>query len=113
MSALHIDRLIQCLKQMQRESKALADRSAKSGDLYAGYSDKRRARFAEEARDSAVQLRRLKFEAHALAVEVGIADLRSDDQYGPTMAAAGFGRVIEIHRRRPNLVGECSTGEQA
>ena len=94
--------LVACLKALRAEQTKAFNAGAKSGDLYAGYTDKQRAHHGETARDCAIQIRRLKHEAHCLAVELGIADLRADSHYTPVTAPAGFGREVLIERRRPN-----------
>ncbi|MGP1666245.1 MAG: hypothetical protein ACTS5I_10130 [Rhodanobacter sp.] len=95
-------RLMSCLKSLRAEQTKAFNAGAKSGDLYAGYTDKQRARYGEIARDCAIHIRRLKHEAHCLAVELGIADLRDESHYTPVTAPAGFGRETLIERRRPN-----------
>lgn len=97
-----LGRLVACLQALRAEQAKAFNAGAKSGDLYAGYTDKQRARYGETARDCAIQIRRLKHEAHCLAVELGIADLRDESHYTPVIAPAGFGREILIERRRPH-----------
>lgn len=99
-----IDTLIKTLRLMQREQKALMNASAKSADFW-GASARQHANAAEKATLIAVELRRLKHEAHCLAVEVGIADRRADGAYEAGAASLGFGREVRIEKRAPASAG--------
>lgn len=98
-----LTKLIACLRELQREQEKAFSLGAKSGDMYGGYSDKQRQRYAEQARDCSIQVRRLRHEAHCLAVEAGIADMRDESYYKPVTAPAGFGRDFLIERRKPRI----------
>lgn len=103
MSAGVLAKLIACVSKLQREEARAFTLGAKSGDLYGGYSEKQRQRYAEKARETSIQVRRLRHEAHCLSVEAGFADLRDESHYMPITAPAGFGREFLIERRRPNV----------
>lgn len=86
------------LKLIDRErAKQLKHNAAASPDM----SQKRLMALEESSRLCGVEIRRLKHEAHCLAVEIGIADRRSDEAYSATTAPLGFSREILIERRAP------------
>lgn len=94
-------RMADCMKRAERESQQLAKFSAAS--VAAGVSPKRAASLRESANACGVELRRIKHEAHCLAVEMGIADMREGQSYGETSAPLGFGRDVLIDRRVPEV----------
>lgn len=93
------DALIKVLREIKKERKRLERASIRSADF--DLTQRARGNAREDARESAVHIRRLEHEAHCLAVEMGIADIRGDDAYGDFPAPAGFGRTFTIHLRRP------------
>lgn len=62
---------------------------------------KRAAALNEKMNLRAIEIRRLEHEAHCLAVEIGIADVRPSETYKCHVADIGFGRKIEIVKRQP------------
>ncbi|WP_034302505.1 hypothetical protein [Herbaspirillum sp. RV1423] len=93
--------MIDCMKRLMREQDALAKHNAVSGN--GSQSPARRNKAASSAVECAVEIRRLKHEAHCLAVELGIADHRGEAHYRDTTAPAGFGRVKDFSVRAPEV----------
>lgn len=56
------------------------------------------------AREAAIEIRRLTHEAHCLAVELGIADRRSDEHYQDSLVPCGFGNYRKFYKRAPATV---------
>lgn len=92
--------LMDCLKRLTKEQVVLAKHNAVATNF--DNTAKRRSGANENARECAVEIRRLKHEAHCLAVEIGIADRREDSCYTPSTAPAGFGRDFIVDRRCPD-----------
>lgn len=90
--------LVVMLKAIEREKGKLAKLTPRSE-----MSQRQLMRNQDTARDCGIEIRRLEHEAHCLAVEIGIADLRSDENYRSVRSPAGFGREFIIERRRPDL----------
>jgi hypothetical protein len=80
--------LIDALKRMRRETIQMKKRATN-------------LRSQAAANSCAIELRRIKHEAHCLAVEIGIADRRSDAAYADATAPAGMGRDFLMPRRTP------------
>lgn len=91
--------LVACLKQIDKESVAMAKHSAISGNFE--LTKTRRDNASESAREAAIEIRRLKHEAHCLCVELGLADRRADSYYQDATAPAGFGRTTIFTKREP------------
>ena len=88
MSIESIDAMVEVLRRLKRETLQMRKRSAKLNDQ-AG------------ANACAIEIRRIKHEAHCLAVELGIADVRAEAAYGTATAPAGMGREFLLERQAP------------
>lgn len=88
MSIEKIDALIATMKRLKRETVQMQKRSSNLKNQ-AG------------ANACAIEIRRIKHEAHCIAVELGIADARDGTAYGATTAPAGMGREVLLERRDP------------
>jgi len=104
MNTQSLAELATCIKDLLKEQVRLDKFNTTSMD-FDGVSIKRRHAAMESARECAIEIRRLRHEAHCLAVEAGIADMREANHYGESTAPAGFGRHVKFHRRIPSVDG--------
>lgn len=93
-------RMAACMKSMERETLQMERLAALS--VLPGVSMKRAANDRERANACGLELRRLRHEAHCLAVEIGIADMRTGESYTPVASPIGFGREVLVERRSPS-----------
>lgn len=97
----HAD-LIKYIRLMEREEAAMKKASARA--VQPGQSHGAMMKAHETARCCAIELRRFKDQAHALAVGLGIADHRGDAAYQPGTAPTGFGQDFEHTKPAPTAV---------
>lgn len=92
------------MKRLMHELSALEKHNAISrNSANSQYTSRRRANARESARECSIEIRRLKHEAHCLAVELGLADLRPDAFYADSTAPAGFGNTTIFTKRKPTF----------
>lgn len=99
---MNIEKLVElseCIKRIMRAQSQLDRYNTVSFDMNA--TAKRRHNAMEDAREAAIEIRHWKHEAHCLAVELGIADRRSDEHYQDSTAPSGFGRERIFNKRAP------------
>lgn len=89
------------MKRLTRELTALEKHNLVSSDFC--NTNSRRGNARESARECAIEIRHLKHEAHCLAVELGLADLRPDAFYADSTAPAGFGNTTIFTKRKPEV----------
>lgn len=89
------------MKRLMRELAVMEKHNAVSSDFC--NTNSRRGNARESARECAIEIRRLKHEAHCLAVELGFADLRPDAFYADSTAPAGFGNTTIFTKRKPEI----------
>lgn len=93
-----------CMKRLLKEMAQLQKQNVITVNFE--ITKTRRDNARESARESAIEIRRLKHEAHCIAVELGIAERRDESYYTPSTAPAGFGREIIFDRRAPSMSKE-------
>lgn len=112
--------MIDCMKRLMREQDALAKHNSVSTNF--DNTVKRRSNARADAVGCAIEIRRLEHEAHCLAVEMRIADLRLDAYYQDGTAPAGMGRTVIFKKRMPcfptindslTVASESATAEKA
>ena len=99
MSTKKFAEMADTMKRLVRETQALAKHNAASGNFE--NTKARRDSANESARECAIEIRRLKHEAHCIAVEMGIAERRDPSAYTDSTAPGGFGRTFAFVRREP------------
>ncbi len=102
MDSKRISDMADCMKRLLREQLALGKHNLVSGNFELTKSRRDSAR--ESARECAIEIRRLKHEAHCLAVELGFSDRREESYYTDGTAPMGFGRTAVFTKRAPEQV---------
>lgn len=89
MTVEKIDAMVAAMKRLKRETLQMHKRSAN-------------LKSQAGANSCAIEIRRIKHEAHRIAVELGIADARTGTAYDTTTAPAGMGREFRLERPAPD-----------